>query len=222
MDNTPQKYNSIDMPMSVFMNAYCDGDLSQVENYDDIKLDYQIALGGKALDIQLADSLEYQKLNLKVQLAKALIASLDLRRYVRQLIADNAIDAKSVEHITKAFELKSDEQIFTELKALRYHIMLPNANMIDSGVYSVQINGWIMNDMVTLSELANEQKNKKKKEEGAQVIQDRNYFTDRFIAINGSLHLNINETSSVRMFCRAAVQYINYCERQAALNAEQK
>lgn len=214
MGKQPQIYNSLDMPMSVFMNAYCDKDLSNVENFEELRIEYSIAIGGKDLALKVEDSFSYQKLKLKVMTAKALIASYDLRKYVRSLANDNIATKESVDQLLKSFESKSDEQIFEELKSLRYHTMLPNPDFENLDNYCKQINGWIMNDVVTLKELENELP----KQEGETIIQDRNYFTDIFIAINSALHLNINETSSVRMFCRAAVQYINYRERQEALN----
>lgn len=220
MDNTPQKYNSIDMPMSVFMNAFCDGDLSEVENFEDIRIDYTLAIGGNELINSLQDTLSYEKLKMKIQLAKALIASIDLRKYIRGLADEKVVKLESVRLLCKSFELKSDEQIFDELKSLNYHMMVPGADLENADNYCRQINGWIMNDVVTLSELEKEKKDSNKSQKENRV-QDRNYFTDIFIAINSALHLSINENSSVRMFCRAAVQYINHCERQMALNQKE-
>ena len=64
---------------------------------------------------------------------------------------------------------------------------------------------------------ASESKDKDK--DKTKIIQDRNYFTDRFLAVNSTLNLNINESSSVRMFARSLVKYEQHNERQEALNS---
>lgn len=191
MDNQNKKYNSIDMPMSVFMNAFCDGDLSDVEDFEDVKLDFFIACGGKKVLDRVSDMYDYEKLKLKTQLAKALIIVL---------------------------EYNPSEQKFNELKALNYHMMLPNPPLTDIKKYIEQINGWLMNDIITLAELEAEKQSKDKDKDKTKVIQDRNYFTDRFLAVNSTLNLNINESSSVRMFARSLVKYEQHNERQEALN----
>ena len=186
------KYNSIDAPMSAILNGICDGDDSQFENFDEVRLDFFIEFGGKEVEANTNELFDEATLRLKITTAKALM---------------------------KTLEILPNEEAFNQLKSLRYHLLIPGANLTDIPAYLKQINGYVMLDVATLAEFETERKGRDKNK-GQSIKMDRNYFIDLFIAINSALNLNLNENTSGRMFCRAVINYKNYAERQEALTQQ--
>ena len=62
MNKETKKYSTIDMPMRVFINAKCDGDMSEVENFDDVWFQYIESISGKELQLKIKDEKEKEKL----------------------------------------------------------------------------------------------------------------------------------------------------------------
>lgn len=72
------KYSTIDMPLSVFIDAIVDGDLSQISDWDDIYMQYCEAIGGKELNTKLREVTEMSVMKNKIQIAESCVAMLNM------------------------------------------------------------------------------------------------------------------------------------------------
>ena len=184
MDNA-KKYTTLDMPMSVFMNAYCDGDMSEVDNFSDVLIDYHITIGGDELQ---------QDLEKKVKTLTKENRFLAGKLCVQILKSDVALELK----------LKSSE----DLTELGFNSNVEEVTAENLQRYTAHVEGSV-NLLGTRIEMEKLEAEKPEVKQGA-VKQDRNYFTTRMVAINSALNLNISDSSSARMFCCAANQFKIY------------
>lgn len=74
------KYSTIDMPLSVFIDAIVDGDLSQISDWDDIYMQYCEAIGGKELNTKLREVTEMSVMKNKIQIAESCVAMLNMSK----------------------------------------------------------------------------------------------------------------------------------------------
>lgn len=72
------KYSTIDMPLSVFIDAIVDGDLSQISDWDDIYMQYCEAIGGKELNTKLREVTEMSVMKNKIKIAESCVAMLNM------------------------------------------------------------------------------------------------------------------------------------------------
>lgn len=191
-------YNTLDLPLRVFLNARCDGDFSQVENFDEIFSEYCEAIGGKDLLILLGMYKEAWTLKTKILLAQNMINQLKLTP-----MSDVQVQLR--------------EETFELLKGLNYHVQIAAPALDDIKKYCKQIEGYIKLDVVSLKEVEQEIKIKEKKgkkkgkDDDDGKLPSRNEYTDTILDINSTLNLNISEENTTRTFCRAYVKYKEHC-----------
>lgn len=82
----PKKYNSIDMPLGVFINAIVDGDTTDIDNWDDILMDYCDAIGGKELESELKDVSEISRLSARIQIAETCLNMLRMNGNCKEVM----------------------------------------------------------------------------------------------------------------------------------------
>lgn len=182
---TENKYSTIDMPMDVFMNAFCDGDLSQVDNFQDVILQYYECSADNEITRVMTDALTYEMDKLKYLTAQSLILQLSATY---------------------------NESKFEQLKSLNFHLLIPSPSLDNVNEYIEQISGWLKLAYVNLVEA--ERDLNKSQNKGEDIVQDRNYFIDRFLAVETALGIHLTEKDSVRRFCRAMKQLRQYYREQ--------
>lgn len=199
MSNETKKYSTIDMPMRVFINAKCDGDMSEVENFDDVWFQYIESISGKELQLKIKDEKEKELLKGKI------------------LLAQLAINILSLKSFTSEDEPRRKE-VFEILKGLNFHALIPAPDLDDIEKYCEQIEGHIKLAVINLMEMENEEKDKKKKKNASpEIVYTRDMFADNMLEIQSALNIRITEDDSVRMYCRAIVRHAEY-----RLNLQQK
>jgi len=183
-------YNSIDMPLRIFLNAYCDEDYSQVENFEAVYLEFVEAIGGKKLADKMEDQKEYEGLKFKVLLVQLCMSILSLK-------------ALNDEQQTKL------DQVFIRLKSLNYHLMVPAPDLGDVDVYCNQIIGWVRLDVINLKEMQVEMMKKMKKENGKATRTD---FTRNLVRISAALKVTLTDQISVREYTQWVQEMEDYSE----------
>lgn len=186
------KYNSLEMPWGVFKRALCTGDTSEIENFEEVFMDFNDSIGGPNLREELSNLKEETVLHTKVTLAFSIMDMLN-REY--------------------------DEEKFELLKLLGYHKRIGNVDLNDCKAYCKAIEGYVKLDLVQLKEYEKEAETKPK----GKANYTLDYFMDMELEIQSALNIKIEDTSTVRYYCRAVVKYRNYIDLQNKRNeAEQK
>lgn len=172
------------MPMRVFINALCDKDYSEVENFDAVQIEFTESIGGDELKriIQDKKDIELKKL--------------------RYLSALNLIQLLSIRY---------SEDNFNQLKDLDYHAFAAGADLDDYKKYITQIDGWVKRDEMDFRKLADELK-AKEANQPKQMEYTRDYFASMYIAFMESIKVTLTEETSVRMYCQCAKRYKQYCD----------
>lgn len=183
-------YNSIDMPLRIFLNAYCDEDYSQVENFEAVYLEFVEAIGGKKLADKMGDQLEYEALKFKVLLVQLCMSILSLK----------ALNDE---------QQKKLDLVFLRLKSLNYHLMVPSPNLDDVDAYCNQIIGWVRLDVINLKEMQFEMVKKLKKENGKATRTD---FTRNLVRISAALKVTLTDQISVREYTQWVQEMEDYSE----------
>ena len=184
------KYTTIDMPLSAFITALCDGDTSMIEDFSEIFMQYCESIGGEELRAQINESKDSTILRTKITLAQMMI---------NQLSYEPLNDRQK--------EIQND--IFEELKKLNYHLLCAGCDLNDIKQYCKQIEGVVKLDSVTLK--LKEIKQEPQKEE-KQIVYTRDYFADMLIEISTAFKVSVDDNISVRQYCRWVVKYKNYCK----------
>ena len=180
-----KKYTTIDLPFGVFKRALLDGDLSEVEDFESIFMEFNQAVGGKELEAELGKIKKEAVLRSRVTLASELI----------EVLQNNPEDAEA----------------FEALKALRYHIKLPAPNLENALEYIKQIEGHVKYDISTLLSMES-LRSQKPQEPVMQYSYD--YFTDMVLDIQQCLDIKIVDTDPTRSYCRAVLRLKQHRERK--------
>lgn len=189
MDNQI-KYSTIDMPLRIFLNAYCDDDYSQVENFDAVYLEYCEAIGGKKLVSKISDQLEYESLKFKVLLAQLCMSVLSLK----------PLNDEQQQKIDK---------VFARLKSLNYHLMIPAPDLDNVEEYCKQIEGWVRLDVINLKEM---QVELVKKLKSGKAKPSRTDFTKNLVRISAALKVPLTDQISVREYTQWVLEMEDYAE----------
>lgn len=172
------------MPMSVFMDAVVDNDVSQIDNFDDVFAEYNESIGGRELELELDRLKREIYLRAKVTLAECLMFSV---------------------------QVFDDTELFEYLKSLQIHMRLPSVDLENPENYCKQIEGWLKNDISDL--LIMETQHQQKQQSGTTEFKyTRDYFEEMFIELESVLHVHIDATSTVRRYCKAIVALKRYRE----------
>jgi hypothetical protein len=179
-----RKYATIDMPMRVFINALCDKDYSEVENFDAVLIEFTESIGGDELKriIQEKKDIELKKL-----------------RYLSAL------------NLIQLLNIRYSESNFTQLKDLDYHVFVAGADLEDYEKYISQIDGWVKRDEMDFRKLADEMKANEALPK-QQVEYTRDYFAAMYLAFMESLKVTLTEETPARIYCQCAKRYKQYCE----------
>jgi uncharacterized UPF0160 family protein len=172
------------MPMRVFINALCDQDYSEVENFDAVQIEFTESIGGDELKriIQEKKDIELKKL--------------------RYLSALNLIQLLSIRY---------SEDNFNQLKELDYHAFVPGADLEDYARYITQIDGWVKRDEMDFRKLADEIKaNESTQPKPKEYTRD--YFAAMYVAIMDAFKVTLTEETSGRIYCQFVKRYRQYCE----------
>jgi len=192
MGNSKHKYNSIDMPLRVFINAMVDHDYSEIENFEDVFIEYCQSVGGEELAQQMGNIKESNTLRLRISMAQ------------------DAIDLLKFEPLND-FQKKERDEIFEELKKLRYHLLIPACDLNDIKKYCSQIEGHVKLEAVRLSFLEAEQQPKKGKQK--EAVYSRDYFVDMLNEMSAIFKIHINDSISLREYCGWIRKYKKEVER---------
>lgn len=183
------------MPMRVFLNAKCDGDMSEVENFDDVWLEYIECIGGKKMWAQIEETLS--KLELTNKILRAQLS-------INIILTTNSNEKKAIE--------------LEKLKLLNYHISIPAPALDNAELYCKQIEGHVKFDAVKLELLELQKKTTKKEEK--EPVYDRDFFISNMIDVQQGINVKITEDDSVRMYCRAFLKCVAHHEMIEKYNSK--
>lgn len=169
-------YNSLDVPWGVFKSALCEGELSQIEDFEELFMQFNEAIGGKELRKTMKDVVRETLLRTKVNLAYS---------------------------IANQYELTPINELFEALKQLNYHLRIPAPNMDDFNAYWKQIEPLVKLDVVRVKEM---EARKAKQSDGQVVAYTLDYFADMELEIQSALNIKIEDSDATRMYCRAVVK----------------
>lgn len=178
LPNTSHLYKTLDLPLSVFIDALVDGDYSQIEDFEKLHYEYCELIGGRELTIQIETQIEAMQLQTKVLLAECYI----------KLIYQVDDDKKKV--------------LFDNLLALGYNTSVTEYSLENIDKLINQITPHIKLDAIDLNVLVNRLK---KTGEGKPYTRD--YFTSILADINIHLHVTATESISTRMYCMYVDRY---------------
>ena len=126
---TPQYY-SLDMPLSVFIDAIVDGKIDAIKDFERILLDYTEAIGWRELVIKLNDLIELEELKHKIAVADCGIELLKYKpsRYVYEKVYELGYNTSIIEYNESKMEAFITQiQPFVELDRIDCQV-LQNAN----------------------------------------------------------------------------------------------
>lgn len=174
------------MPMRVFINALCDQDYSEVENFDNIQMEFAESVGGESLKRIITEKGE-------IECKKA-----------RYLCALSLIELLNIRYSEKNFE---------DLKELNYHALIPAPALDNYVKYITQIDGWVKRDEMDFRKLSDENKAKEQEEKKKQAFTyTRDYFASMYVAFMETIKVTLTDETTVRMYCQCAKRYQQYCE----------
>lgn len=185
LQNTSHLYKTIDLPLSVFIDAIVDKDYSQIEDFDKIHMEYCELIGGRELVVQVESQIEFIQLQTKVTLAQC---------YIKLL-----------------YELEDEEKlrkIFDNLLELGYRTSVKEYSKENVDKLVTQIEPYVKLDCVDMQVLGN-----KLKINGSGKPYSRDYFAAILADINITLKLSITESITTRMYCMYVDRYKKHIEQ---------
>lgn len=183
MESATKKYSTLEIPMSVLLNALFDADYSEVENFEELYDEFCEAMGGEKVKKQKKKIKEKTLTRAKVELALSLIDTL--------------------------LELP-DADAFEALKELNYHARVPMADVNDVAKYCTAIRGMVSLD---LTKLQIEEKSEELKADKKELIEPtRDYFANLFFGIRKYLEVTVTEKDTARFFAACVRQLDNHLD----------
>lgn len=185
-----QKYYTLDLPFGVFKRALIDKDLTQVENFDNIFMDYCISIGGDELSNKLIKEKEITYLEERFVIGSGCISIL----------------RSSIETDKKRFP-------FNKLKSMRYQHSIDEFSEENCIKLCNQVEGLVKLDGLKIQMKELEKKNDEKQ---TPVVKKTEYTHDYFARLvaefMSTIHVTITDETNTRIFCQAANMYKNYIE----------
>lgn len=172
-----RKYTTLDLPLEVFIDALVDGNFFQIDNWEDIYLDYCDIVGGQELVQIIEKQVEINNLEKRVITANCLI---------------DLIENSIIEEHNKVF--------FECLCSLGYESSITEYNKHTFEKYLSQIVPHIKLDAIDAEILRNLIKQPKNENSSKYT---RNYFATMLLDIQQELNVKISMTDSTRMYAIA-------------------
>lgn len=180
LNTSSHKYTTIDLPLSVFIDALVDGDFSKIDCWQDIYLDYCDIVGGRELAMIIEKQFEMAKLESRVTTANCLIGLLEVSIYK--------------EH---------KKIIFDCLKSLEYPSSITEYSEDTIQKYFDDIIPYIKLD-ATDAEIIRNMITKPKNEDGNKY--NRNYFASMIVSIQKELNVKVDMKDSTRIYAICVFQ----------------
>lgn len=180
LNTSSPKYNTIDLPLEVFINALVDNDFSEIENWQAVYLDYCDIVGGQELLTILEKQIEISELECRVTKANCLISILENSLYEEhcKIIFNSLLELGYPSSVTEY----SKDTVKRFLDDIIPHIKLDAT------------------DAEILRNLIKRPNN----EEGNKYT--RNYFASMIISIQKELNVKIEMKDSTRMYAICVLQ----------------
>lgn len=182
------KYASLDMPFSVFLNAWIDGDMSQVEVFPFVFLDFCEAMGGVGLRAKIERCYDCELLKSRVLAATLAIELINILKP----------DTKKAKHV------------FESLKQLNYHASVPTAELKNARKYCKQIIGHVNLEKVKLDLL---EKDVVKPQAELNKPPTRNDITANLVEICSTFNVHVTISNiSAREYAMWINKYQHYLD----------
>ncbi len=88
---TTRLYDSIDMPLSVWIDALVDGNTDKIKDFGDRFAEFCEAIGGRELMIQLDNIIEMTQLRTKIQIAELCMNQLRIIYLIQFMLVTNTL-----------------------------------------------------------------------------------------------------------------------------------